>query len=52
MKTALTDSFLMTLEFSFIDLGNAVTTIDENNDAIDFSDLSSQRLLLGLNYRF
>jgi opacity protein-like surface antigen len=52
VRTALTDRFLMALEFSFIDLGDAVTAIDENNDAIDFSDLSSQRLLFGLNYRF
>lgn len=52
VRTALTDRFLMTFEFSFIDLGNAVTAIDENNDAIDFSGLSTQRLLLGLNYRF
>jgi opacity protein-like surface antigen len=52
VRTALTDRFLMALEFSSIDLGDAVTAIDENNDAIDFSGLSSQRLLFGLNYRF
>jgi opacity protein-like surface antigen len=52
VRTALTDRFLMTLEFGFVDLGDAVTAIDENNDAVEFSDLSSQRLLLGLNYRF
>jgi opacity protein-like surface antigen len=52
VRSALTDRFLMALEFSFIDLGDAVTATDENNDAIYFSDLSSQRLLLGLHYRF
>jgi opacity protein-like surface antigen len=52
VRTALTDRFLVTLEFGSINLGDAVTAIDENNDAIDFSDLSSQRLLFGLNYQF
>lgn len=52
VRTALTDRFLLALEFGVIDLGEAVTGIDGNSDAITFSDLESQRLSLGLNFQF
>jgi opacity protein-like surface antigen len=52
VRTKLSDRFLLALEYGFIDLGDTVTGIDASNDAITFSNLTAQQLLLGLNYEF
>jgi opacity protein-like surface antigen len=50
VRTKLTDRFMLSLEYGFIDLGEAATGTDASNDAITYSKLTSQRLLLGLNF--
>jgi opacity protein-like surface antigen len=52
VRTKLSDRFLLAMEYGFIDLGDAVTGIDASNDAITYSKLTAQQLLLGLNYEF
>jgi opacity protein-like surface antigen len=52
VRTKLSDRFLLALEYGFIDLGDTVTGIDASNDAITFSKLTAQQLLLGLNFEF
>lgn len=52
VRTSLTDRFSLGLEYGFLDLGDAATGTDDENDALVYSDLSAQSLLLGLDYSF
>ncbi len=52
VRLALARQFSLTLEYGLIDLGEALTETDEFGDAIGFSDLLSEQLLIGIDYRF
>lgn len=52
VRAALSDNLHIAAEYGFTDLGDAATAANDNNDAIRYSDLSSQRVLLELSYRF
>ncbi len=46
------DRWALRLEYSFLNRGEALTGVDENGDSITFSDLESQQVLLGVEWRF
>jgi opacity protein-like surface antigen len=52
LRTALSERLVLELEYGFIDLGEAATAVDPDNDAVVWSGLSSHRFLLGLDFRF
>lgn len=51
-KKELGERFALRLEYSFLDRGEAWTGVDENDDFVNFSDLESQQITLGVDYRF
>lgn len=52
LRFDLSDHFAMVLEYGFLDLGEALTETDENGDALGWNDLTTERLTLGVDYRF
>lgn len=52
VRLALARQFSLTLEYGLIDIGDALTETDEFGDAIGYSDLLSEQLLIGIDYRF
>jgi len=51
-KREIANRWAVRLEYSFLNRGEAQTGIDENGDAIRFSDLESQQITLGLDWQF
>jgi opacity protein-like surface antigen len=52
LRTALSERLVLELEYGFVDVGEAATAVDPDNDAVVWSGLSSYRFLLGLDFRF
>jgi opacity protein-like surface antigen len=50
--TALYERLSLDVEYGFADLGDANSALDENGDALTFENVASQRVSLGLTYRF
>ena len=52
LRLKLSQQLSLAFEYGFTDLGEAITGTDENGDALGISDLSTQKLTLGLTYDF
>lgn len=51
-KKKLVDRLAVRLEYSFLNRGEAWTGTNESDDAVRFSDLESQQIMLGLDWQF
>ncbi len=51
-KKRLTERWALRLDYSLLDRGEAWTGPDSNGDSVQFSELKSQQLTLGIDWRF
>ena len=52
IRMALSERFELSMAYALMDLGDTVTETDAAGDALEFKDLTSQQVQLGLDFRF